>query len=267
MVPGGAYCQGFAAAPIQGFAMSEKVVISRAGAVLSLVFNRPEKKNALDRASYLALIEALAEARGDEAVRAVVFAGAGGDFTAGNDLADFHDFLEKPADFPALGFVRALAAFEKPMVAAVTGDAIGVGTTMLFHCDLVHASPDARLRMPFVDLGVVPEAGASLLVPQRLGMARASQYLLLGEGFSGEEAHRLGVVNALAPAERVLETAMGAAQALAAKPPEALRAARRLMRGDPAALLARIDEEAALFAAALASPRTRERLAAFLARR
>ncbi|GLI91586.1 enoyl-CoA hydratase-related protein [Methylocystis echinoides] len=246
--------------------MDEKVLISREGPVLRLQFNRPEKKNALDRASYVALIEALAAASGDPGTRAVVFAGDR-DFTAGNDLADFRDFLDNPADFPALAFVRALAAFEKPMVAAVTGDAIGVGATMLFHCDLVYASPDARLRMPFIDLGLVPEAGASLLVPQRLGMARASQYLLLGEVFSGEDAHRLGVVNGLAPSERVAETAMRAAQALAAKPPEALRSARRLLRGEPAALLARIDAEAALFARALASPETRERLAAFFARK
>jgi enoyl-CoA hydratase/carnithine racemase len=247
--------------------MSEKLLISRDGPVLRLAFNRPEKKNALDRDSYRALIDALASATGDPQTGVILFTGAGADFTAGNDLADFRDFLHSPADFPALTFVRALAAFEKPMVAAVTGDAIGVGATMLFHCDLVYASPDARLRMPFIDLGLVPEAGASLLVPQRFGMARASQYLLLGETLSGEEAHRLGLVNALAPPEQVLGRALSAAQALAAKPPEALRAARRLLRGDPAALLARIDEEAALFAKALASPMTRERLAAFFARR
>jgi enoyl-CoA hydratase/carnithine racemase len=247
--------------------MSEKVLVSREGAILRLTFNRPEKKNALDRACYLALIGALAAASLETQIRVVVFAGAGGDFTAGNDLADFRNFLASPADFPALAFVRALATFEKPMVAAVTGDAVGVGATMLFHCDLVYASPDARLRMPFVDLGLVPEAGASLLVPQRLGMARASQYLLLGETLSGEEAHRLGVVNGLAPPDRVVDKALTAAQALVAKPPEALRAARRLLRGDPAALVARIDEEAALFAKALATPETRERLAAFFSRR
>lgn len=247
--------------------MSEKVNVSREGAILRLTFNRPEKKNALDRASYSSLIGALADAALDPETRVVLFAGAGGDFTAGNDLADFRDFLESPAEFPALTFVRALAAFEKPMVAAVTGDAIGVGATMLFHCDLVYASPDARLRMPFVDLGLVPEAGASLLVPQRLGMARASQYLLLGETLSGEEAHRLGVVVGLAPSDGVVDLALSAARALAAKPPEALLASRRLLRGDPAALVARIDEEAALFAEALGSPATRQRLAAFFARR
>ncbi len=247
--------------------MSEKVQVSRVGGVLQLLFDRPEKKNALDREAYRALIAALDDARRDMAVRAVVFAGAGEDFTSGNDLADFRDFIEKPEDFPALHFVRALAVFDKPMVAAVRGDAIGVGTTMLFHCDLVYATPQARLRMPFIDLGLVPEAGASLLVPQRFGMARATQYLLLGEAFSGEDAHRLGLVNALAPPEGVLETALAAAQALAAKPAEALIASRRLLRGDPAELLARIDAEAALFTQALASEETRARLLAFFARK
>jgi len=212
------------------------------------------------------MIDALDAAQGDAEVRAVVFAGAGADFTAGNDLADFRDFLERPGEFPALTFVRKIAAFEKPMVAAVAGDAVGVGTTMLFHCDLVYASPDARLRMPFIDLGLVPEAGASLLVPRRMGMARAAQFLLLGDGFSGQEALALGLVNALAPPESVLETATEAAERLAAKPAAALQASRRLMRGDPAEILARIDEEAALFARALASPTTRERLAAFFSR-
>lgn len=246
--------------------MSDKVRISKENGVLRLLFNRPEKKNAFDREAYLAMIAALEAARSDAAIRAVVFAGAGGDFTAGNDLADFRDFLEKPGDFPALAFVKTLAAFEKPMVAAVAGDAVGVGTTMLFHCDLVYASPEARLRMPFIDLGLVPEAGASLLVPQRVGMARASQYLLLGDGFSGAEAHAMGLVNALAPADSVLAMAVAAAGKLAAKPPAALLASRRLMRGDPADILARIDAEAALFAEALASPTTRERLAAFFAK-
>jgi enoyl-CoA hydratase/carnithine racemase len=246
--------------------MTEKLLISRAGALMRLTLNRPEKKNALDGAMYRALIAALGTASNDTSVRAVVFDGAGGDFTAGNDLADFRDLFQGPGEFPALTFVRALATFDKPMVAAVTGDAIGVGATLLLHCDLAYAEPQARLRMPFVDLGVVPEAGASLLLPRRIGMARASQYLLLGETMSGEEALRLGLVNALAAPEKVVDLALTAAQALAAKPAEALAAARRLMRGDPAEVVARIEEEAACFARALAMPETQARLAAFLSR-
>lgn len=247
-------------------ALTDRILVSLEAGVMTLAFNRPEKKNALDRGMYRALIRALDAAAKDTSVRVVLFCGAGADFTAGNDLADFRDFLENPEEFPALAFVRALAAFEKPMVAAVTGDAIGVGTTLLFHCDLVYASPDARFAMPFVDLGLVPEAGASLLVPQRLGMGRAAQYLLLGESFPGETALRIGLVNELAPAPETRAVAEAAARRLAAKPAEAVMAARRLMRGDPAELRARIDAEAALFAQALAAPQTRARLDAFFAR-
>ncbi len=259
--------------------MSEKIIVSRDLGVLRLLMNRPEKKNALNREMYRALIATLEAASGDDAVRAVVFAGAGGNFTAGNDLADFRDFapgrdmapgrdIAPGAEiFPALTFVRAAAAFEKPLVAAVTGDAVGVGTTLLFHCDLVYASPEARFTMPFIDLALPPEGGASLLVPLRFGMAKASQYLLLGESFGGAEALRLGLVNALAPSEGVLDLAMDAARRLAAKPSQALFAARRLMRGEPNDILSRIDTEAALFAKALTSPEARERFAAFFASR
>ena len=253
--------------------MSEKIIVSRDHGVLRLLMNRPEKKNALDREMYRALIAALEAAARDETVHAVVFAGAGGNFTAGNDLADFRDFapgrdIAPSAEiFPALTFVRAAAAFEKPLVAAVTGDAVGVGTTLLFHCDLVYASPETRFKMPFIDLALPPEGGASLLVPQRFGMAKASQYLLLGESFDGAEALRLGLVNALAPSEGVLDLAMDAARRLAAKPSQALFAARRLMRGEPNDILSRIDTEAALFAKALTSPEARERFAAFFASR
>lgn len=243
-----------------------KVLVSREAGVMTLVFNRPEKKNALDRGMYRVLISALDAAANDASIRVVLFCGAGPDFTAGNDLADFRDFIDNIDAFPALRFVRALAVFEKPMVAAVRGDAIGVGATLLFHCDLVYVAPDARLRMPFIDLGLVPEAGVSLLAPHRLGMARAAQYLLLGDAFSGEDAYRCGLANALAPAGEVVEYAQDAARRLAAKPAQALRDARRLLRGDPTMLRARIDAEADLFARALASPETRARLAAFFSR-
>jgi enoyl-CoA hydratase/carnithine racemase len=252
--------------------LSEKIIVSRDLGVLRLLMNRPEKKNALDREMYRALIATLDGAARDEMVHAVVFAGAGGNFTAGNDLADFRDFApgrDAPGaeNFPALTFVRAAAAFEKPLVAAVTGDAVGVGTTLLFHCDLVYASSEARFTMPFIELALPPEGGASLLVPQRFGMAKASQYLLLGESFDGAEALRLGLVNALAPSEGVLDLAMEAARRLAAKPSQALFAARRLMRGEPNDILSRIDAEAALFAKALTSPEARERFAAFFVSR
>jgi enoyl-CoA hydratase/carnithine racemase len=246
--------------------MSENILVETTDGVLRLTFNRPEKKNALNRDMYCAMIAALEAAGRDDAIRALIFAGAGDDFTAGNDLADFRDGVDNIESFPALQFVRAIAAFEKPMVAAVQGDAIGVGATLLFHCDLVYAAPDARLWMPFIDLGLVPEAGVSLLAPHRLGMARAAQYLLLGDAFTGEEAFRFGLANALAPPGQLMEVAHNSARRLAAKPAQALRESRRLLRGDSETLRARIDAEARLFASALASPETRARLAAFFTR-
>lgn len=247
--------------------MSEKLIVSREGSVLHARLNRPDKKNALDRDMYEALIAALAAASRDDGVRALLVGGAGGVFTAGNDLKDFQEFAGPPEEFPALRFVKALAAFEKPLVAAVEGDAVGVGTTMLFHCDLVYAAPTARFKMPFVDLGLPPEAAASLLVPRRFGAAKAAQYLLLCESFDAGEALRLNLVNAVVAPDALAETAHGAARRLAEKPRKAVLAARRLMRGDPAEILARIEEEGALFARALASPEARARFAAFFAGR
>ncbi len=177
--------------------MDAKIIIERDGAVQRIVFNRPDKKNALDRDMYLTIIAALREAEADATLRAVLFAGAGGDFTAGNDLKDFFEGPRPGEEFPALSFVKTLAAFSKPMIAAVAGDAVGVGTTMLFHCDLVYAAPSARFKMPFVDLGLVPEAGVSLLAPRLFGQAKAAQYLLLCESFDAQEALRLNLVNAV----------------------------------------------------------------------
>lgn len=246
---------------------AESVVVTREAGVMRLLLNRPHKKNALNRAMYQTLIASLDEASREKDIRAVLIEGAGGNFTAGNDLADFLDVLRDPQAFPALTFVRALAAFQKPIVAAVSGDAVGVGATMLFHCDLVYASADARLKMPFIDLALVPEAAASLLVPRRVGMAKASQFLMLGEAFDAAEAWRLGVVNEVAAADEIGEIAAGAARRLAEKPPEALMRTRRLLRGDMAEILARIDAEAALFGQALVSQEARDRIAAFFNRR
>jgi len=243
--------------------VNAKIIIERDGAVQRIVFNRPDKKNALDREMYLTVIAALNEAEADATLRAVLFAGAGGAFTAGNDLKDFFEGPRPGEEFPALSFVKTLAAFSKPMIAAVAGDAVGVGTTMLFHCDLVYAAPDARFKMPFVDLGLVPEAGVSLLAPQLFGQAKAAQYLLLCESFGAQEALRLNLVNAVT--DDPLAMASDAARRLSQKPAEAVAASRRLLRGDPALLRERIDEEARLFAEALATPALRARLEAFFA--
>jgi enoyl-CoA hydratase/carnithine racemase len=242
-----------------------KIIVARDGAVMRIVFNRPDKKNALDREMYLTIIAALSDAEADADVRAVLFAGAGGAFTAGNDLNDFHAGPRPGEEFPALRFVRALAGFTKPLVAAVAGDAVGVGTTMLFHCDLVYAAPNARFKMPFVDLGLVPEAGVSLLAPRLFGHAKAAQYLLLCESFDAQEALRLNLVNAVT--DDPLAAASDAARRLSQKAAEAVAASRRLLRGDPALLRERIDEEGRLFGEALATPATRARLEAFFAGR
>ncbi len=249
--------------------MSAGIDVQREGAVLVAAFARPEKKNAITGAMYEALIEAFDAAERDPDVGALVLAGRGGVFTAGNDIADFLSFAAAGArdlsSFPAGRFIDRLADFDKPLLAAVNGLAVGVGTTLCFHCDLVYATPAARFHMPFVNLGLVPEAGSSLLATQRFGRAKAAEYLMLGEPFDGETALRLGFVNALVPAEELLAHTIAKAAALAAKPRSALLATRRLLRGDMGPLKARMAEEGAAFAAALASPEARAAFMAFMA--
>jgi enoyl-CoA hydratase/carnithine racemase len=247
--------------------MGAKVIIRREDAILRVTLNRPDKKNALDREMYEALIEALAQADADQSLRVVFIESAGDAFTAGNDLNDFRQAIGRVEDFPAFRFVRALACCDTPIVAAVRGDAVGVGTTMLLHCDLVYAATNARFKMPFVDLGLPPEAAASLLAPQRMGLARAAQYLLLCESFDAQEAQRMGVVNALAPLADLERLSLDAVRRLAQKPRDAVAVTRRLLRGDRAQILARIDEEGAAFAKALASAEARARLEAFFGAR
>jgi len=245
---------------------TKDVEIAREGAVMRAAFARPHKKNAITGAMYEALIEAFEAAERDPQVGAFVLSGKGGVFTAGNDIGDFLAVASRAeGDFPAWRFVSKLAEFEKPLVAAVDGLAVGVGTTLCFHCDLVYATPSARFQMPFVNLGLVPEAGSSLLAPLRFGRARAAQYLLLGEPFGAEEAQALGLVNALAPKAELLALAMGKAAELAAKPRAALIATRRLMRGNGEALKARMAEETHALAAALKSDEARKAFEAFLA--
>lgn len=234
--------------------MSDNVLVTKVDAVLEIVIDRPAKRNALDAAMYAALADALAEAERDDAVRAVLISGNGGSFTAGNDLSNFLTRGDGPS--PALGFIEAIALADKPVVAAVEGHAVGVGTTMLFHCDFVYAAPSARFRMPFVDLGLVPEAASSFTVPTRVGMARASQWLLLGDGFDAEEAFKAGLVNAVLPAEKLLGVARDTALRLAAKPRVALAATRRLIRGDRADIRAAMGREWGEFSSALRSDET-----------
>jgi enoyl-CoA hydratase/carnithine racemase len=249
----------------QGAAKTSEIEVGREGAVMSAAFARPQKKNAITGAMYEALIDAFETANHASDVGALVLSGKGGVFTAGNDLGDFLGMASGEAgDFPAWRFVSTVAEFEKPLIAAVDGLAIGVGTTLCLHCDLVYASPQARFHTPFVNLGLVPEAGSSLLAPQRFGRAKASEFLLLAESFGADEALRLGLVNAVLPQSELLAHAMERAAALAAKPRAALLATRRLMRGDPEALKAQMAAERHAFSAALKSPEAHAAFQAFL---
>ena len=244
--------------------MTDHVEISRDGQVLCATLTRTEKKNALTGAMYQTLTEALAQAGRDETIGVALLRGKDGIFTAGNDIADFIAAAGGTEAFPASLFTKALAAFEKPLVAAVEGPAIGIGTTLCFHCDLVYAAPGARFQMPFVNLGLVPEAGSSLLAPLRLGYGRAAEFILLGEAFDAAVAHEVGLINAIVEPGELYAHALAKAQALAAKPRDALLATRRLLRGDPAPLKARMDEEMRLFGEALRSPQARAAFMAFM---
>ncbi len=249
--------------------MTDDVLTGREGAVLTLTLARPQKKNALTGAMYERLAEGLDAAERDASVGCVLLRGSGGVFTSGNDIADFlaaseGALAERP--MAAFAFIRKLAAFGKPLVAAVEGPAIGIGATLCLHCDLVYAAPAAQFAMPFVKLGFVPEGGSSLIVPQRFGAARAGAMLLLGEPFSGEEAAAMGFATAAVPADALHAHALAKAEALAKQPRAALLAARSLMRGDRGAVLARIDEEGRQIRAFLASPEAKAAFQAFMAR-
>ncbi len=248
--------------------MSEFVRIRREGAVCCVTLARPEKKNALTGATYESLIAAFAEASRERKVGALLIGGSQGVFTAGADIGDFLSgafaAAAANADSPGVKFIRALATFDKPLIAAVEGPAVGIGATLCLHCDLVYAAPSAIFSMPFVNLGLVPEAGSSLLAPQRFGAAKAAEFLLLAEPFDAETARALGLVNAIVEPEALYAHALARTQALAAKPREAMLATRRLLRGDPAALLTRMDEELRLFHERLRSPEARAAFMAFM---
>jgi enoyl-CoA hydratase/carnithine racemase len=244
-----------------------EILVSRTGAVVELCLDRASKKNALTGAMYNALTDALVSADADAAVRAVLLTASGETFCAGNDIADF---LEPRPDFqqsPPQRFIAALVQFSKPLVAAVHGAAVGIGTTMLLHCDLVYASATARLRTPFVSLGLVPEAASSLLLPARVGHAVASEMLLLGAWIDAARAERLGLVNAVLPsAQELLAFSRERASDLAKSPPGAIRMTKAMLR-DRDAMRARVREEGERFAECLASPEAREAFTAFLERR
>jgi enoyl-CoA hydratase/carnithine racemase len=208
--------------------MTEHIKIKHDGAVLEIIFARPDKKNALSNAMYRAATEALDAAEKNQAIRVVLFAAEGDSFTAGNDLADFANAATGKGDgLAAHGFIEALGRADKPIVAAVPGLAVGVGTTMLLHCDLVFMAEGAKLSMPFVNLALVPEAASSLLLPARIGHVRAFAMFALGEAISAAEALSLGLANKVLPKDDVLAAARQAAQALATRPLGAVVATKK----------------------------------------
>jgi enoyl-CoA hydratase/carnithine racemase len=227
--------------------------------------NRPEKKNALTLAMYDAMAEAIESAAARDDMRCIIIAGHASGFCAGNDIVDFVEMTKTGAlGGPILRFLHALNRSEKPLVAAVAGRAVGVGTTMLLHCDYVVAADDALLSTPFVSLGLVPEAGSSLIAPRLMGHARAFELLVMGRPLTAAAAKEAGIVNAMAPTAELEGAALAAARNIAALPPHAVAASRRLMRGDIAQIDGRIDAEADAFANRLASPEAKAAFAAFL---
>ena len=248
--------------------MSEGIAISRAGGVLEIAFDRPEKKNAITAAMYAALAQAVRDADADDEMRVVLFHGSGGSFCAGNDLEDFAARPPAGEDAPVFQFLRVASRAVKPFVAAVTGSAVGIGTTLLLHCELVYAAEDARFALPFTRLGLVPEFASSYLLPLAAGYQRAAELLLLGEPFDARTAHEAGFVTRVVPAAGVLEAAREAARKLAALPPKSVQRTKMLMKKPHAAAVqSQMAMEAELFRPMLSEPAARAALEAFLAKR
>ncbi len=250
--------------------MSELVLVETADRIRTITFNRPEKKNALTQDMYSAAADALNSANDDPSVRVCILTGTQGVFTAGNDIVDF---TQRPPNFgehdtpPVRKFMMALLNSQKPVIAAVDGLAIGIGVTLLLHCDLVVASDRALFKTPFVDLALAPEFASSQLMPRIFGHAVAAELLLLGDTWDANRARETGLVNRVTPADKLAETAHFMAAILAAKAPSSLKASKALMRQPVESIEDRMDRENAIFAAQLQSPEFAEAAAAFLERR
>ncbi|AZF65814.1 enoyl-CoA hydratase-related protein [Pseudomonas sp. LF135] len=249
--------------------MTDAILLQRERGLLTLQLNRPDKKNALTRAMYTQLAHALEQADADPDIRAVLIQGSRECFTAGNDIGDFLEQPPSDLDSPPFHFMKSLLNCRKPVIAAVAGAAVGIGTTLLLHCDLVYISRDARLRMPFVNLGLCPEFGSSLILPRLLGHAKAAELLLLGEGFTGEQAAAWGIATqALSSGEAALAKAREVAERFETLAPGAVQVSKHLMKSvDREQLRHVIEEEGALFTQRLKSPEAIAALSAFVTRR
>lgn len=247
--------------------MDGQVRVAFENHLLTVVIDRPQKKNCFTVGMYAALVDALERAK-DDKVRAVLLYGEGHTFSSGNDIVDFINTPLEDETHPVMQFLHAMADCEKPLVAAVDGLAVGIGTTLLLHCDMVIAAERARFRMPFVPLGVVPEGGSSLLLPQMMGLAKASELLLLGEFFSSEHAQRVGIVNEVVEDDQLLTRAREIANKFTKLPQVSLRKAKQLIRHhNRDAIQKAISEEGKIFAAQLAGPEAKEAMQAFLEKR
>ena len=241
------------------------IIVADDGGVRTIRMNRPEKKNALTLAMYDAMAAAIEDAGARDDIACILLAGQAGGFCAGNDIVDFVEMTKTGAlGAPILRFLHALNRADKPLVAAVAGRAVGVGTTMLLHCDHVVAAEDALLSTPFVALGLVPEAGSSLIAPRLMGHARAFELLVMGRALSAAAAKEAGIVNAVVAAAELESAALATARTIAALPPHAVAASRRLMRGTLAQIDGQIDAEAEAFRKRLSSPEAKAAFAAFL---
>jgi enoyl-CoA hydratase/carnithine racemase len=247
--------------------MSDLVATEVKDGILTIRMNRADKKNALNLEMYDAMATAIKDADTNSDVRVIVITGSGDSFCAGNDLKDFTENPPSEKNSPVVNFLKAISGAETPIVAAVNGTAVGIGTTMLLHCDFVYVSKDATLSLPFINLGLVPEAASSLLLPRLAGQARAAELLMLGEPFSAKEALDIGIANAVCEPADLEATAMKTAKKLAAKPRDALRRTKALLRRDFETVAQRMDAEAKEFKKALASPDAKEALLAFKEKR
>lgn len=249
--------------------MDEDVRVERGGGILAITLNRPERRNAITVAMYAALADAIGGASTDGETRVITIRGEGQDFAAGNDLADFLEAVPREdGDIPVWRLLRALATCEIPLIAAVHGNCVGIGTTMLLHCDLVLAEEGARFSLPFVDLGLVPEAASTLLLPRLAGRRHAARYLLLGEPFGAAEALQIGLASHVVPGGGLDAALAATLAALLAKPPEALRITQRLLRlGTQDQVLERMKVESDQFADRLASAEVKEAIIAFFEKR
>ncbi|MGV8894334.1 MAG: enoyl-CoA hydratase [Burkholderiaceae bacterium] len=244
------------------------ILTSKNAGILTIEFNRPDKKNAITAAMYQSMADALQDAETDSTVRAILFVGKPDIFTAGNDLADFMANPPSTEASPVFQFLQQISHASKPIVAAVSGAAVGIGTTMLMHCDLVYASENARFSMPFSQLGLCSEAASSLLFPQIVGYQRAAEKLLLGEAFLAQEAYDMGLVNRILPVDQLLEFARQQSAKLVALPASSIRTTKRLMKSSQQeAIQAKIAEEGQHFRAMLSAPEAKEAISAFLEKR